>query len=887
MAQTISKEAAMKALFSNRLTTISTLLDIDDKSRQKVPLLPNPIQRDVILSSSMRDIYVKPAQVGFTSIVVGDFYLDNITINGTVSVIISYDEFSAQRQILKAKRYHQSLQHKIPTIPRLEHKSATELSWMNKDTNFYSTMYIFSARSYMLGRGEVIHNLLLDEYAFWPEGTHEMVMSSALQRVPLTANTKVRIGCYDKNTELLTKGGWVAFPDLREDMEIFTKNPFTNRAYYTKPQAVLEYPYNGKMFHLKGKRLDLLVTPDHDLWVKSRASGHGSNYKFRKAPELAKSGALFDTSVNWEGVEEDYFALPALGSKPEVRIPMYLWAEYLGYFLSEGYTDAGCGTWLCQNGNSEHWFDMINASEKLAMVLGAEQYESARKGRELLEWCIRDSRLHSYLSSYTMPKRLPDNMRFVKCEYMQVLIDAFSKGDGSSSRNCLFNTSLPLMNSLQEVLLKLGYSTNLYPRSSTVGRRKVEYMLSWSAESNVSFRHKLPEEVDYSGTVYCATVPHHLLLVRRNGKAVWCGNSTANGEDNPFCEVYRAAKEGTALGGSVYKYHFYPWFMHPEYVMYATDPFCMQGDDTDPLPNLQPDEIRLMRLLVEVYGDDELTAMARLRWRRYKIAEVASLRRSGETMFIFSQEFPEDDETCFMTAGDQAYDADIISSKIRDCYPAPIHRTVMNLKNGTSAGVDVWYDREKGRSYILSIDPGKGKTSESVGQVWTFDEGYTRPDGTEVPPSMVHCATIAGFYDEWEMAQYCMDLARYYENTVIAPEDNLDIVSHLREWPNLYMREDPRTGRGIRAIGWQTNLSTKPYMITELNRNMDYITCHDIRFWSQCRNIRRNASVKSGIIVVGADDHHDCGAIAIVCRSAQAVQVGYVGSAGWPDDWGK
>jgi len=547
----------MKALFSNRLATLGTLLEIDDKDRQRVPLIPNPIQEDVVVNSGLRDVYVKPASIGFTSIIVGDFYLDNITVNGTVSVIVSYDEFSAQRQILKAKRYHQSLQHKIPTVPRLDHKSATELSWENKDTNFYSTMYIFSARSYVLGRGEVIHNLLLDEYAFWPIGTHEMVMSSALQRVPLSTRTKVRIG------------------------------------------------------------------------------------------------------------------------------------------------------------------------------------------------------------------------------------------------------------------------------------------------------------------------------------------STANGEDNPFCEVYRAAKEGTALGGSVYKPHFYPWFIHPEYVMYATDPFCMPGDEVDPLPNLQPDEIRLMRLLVDTYGFDELTAMAKLRWRRYKIAEVTSLRRSGETMFIFSQEFPEDDETCFMTAGDQAYDSDVIASKIRDCYPASIHRTAMNLKNGTSAGVDVWYDKEEGRSYLLSIDPGKGKTSESVGQIWIFNEGYTRQDGTEVPPEMIHCATIAGFYDEWEMAQYCIDLARYYNDAVIAPEDNLDIVSHLKDYPNLYYREDPRTGRGIKAIGWQTNLSTKPYMITELNRSMDYITCHDIRFWSQCKNIRRNAFVKSGIIVVGADDHHDAGAIAIVCRSAQAVQIGYVGSAGWGDDWGR
>ncbi len=558
-----TEDEALKTLFSDRRLTLSTLLDIDDKNRQRVPLMPNPIQENIILTSGLRDIYVKPAQVGFTSIIVGDFFLDNITINGTVSVIISYDEFSAQRQILKAKRYHQSLRRKIPTIPKLDHKSATELSWEDKDTDFYSTMYIFSSRSYVLGRGEVIHNLLLDEYAFWQLGTHEAIMASALQRVPLSPQTKVRIG------------------------------------------------------------------------------------------------------------------------------------------------------------------------------------------------------------------------------------------------------------------------------------------------------------------------------------------STANGEDNPFCEMYRAAKEGTAISGSVYRHHFYPWFLHPEYVMYPDSPFCLSGDDQEILPNISSDETVLIHKFINTYSLDEQIATAKIRWRRYKMAEMASMRRSGETQFIFSQEFPEDDETCFMMAGDQAYNSDIITTKIRNCIPAPESKDITAVdpitKGTVNATLDIWHNVEEGKGYVISIDPGKGKISESVGHVWNFVEGYRDKEGNEIPPVMQHCATLAGFYDEWEMAILMMEVGHYYNGGVICPEDNLDIVSHLRGYPDLYYREDVRTGKLIRAIGWQSNISTKPYMITEVSRHLDDIDCQDIRFWSQCKNIRRNAMVKSGILVVGADDHHDAGAIAIVCRSAMPIARGYVGNTtegGWGDGWG-
>ena len=326
--------------------------------------------------------------------------------------------------------------------------------------------------------------------------------------------------------------------------------------------------------------------------------------------------------------------------------------------------------------------------------------------------------------------------------------------------------------------------------------------------------------------------------------------------------------------------------------MYADDTFCLPGDDRDPLPNIQSDEAILLRLLVESFGHSELEAMSRLRWRRYKKAELASLRRAGDTIFIFEQEFPEDDETCFLVAGDQAYNTDIITDKIHNCIPAPITKNIVAVDKVThatlSATLDIWHDVEKDRGYVISIDPGKGKTSESVGHVWYFLEGYRDKDGNEIPPVMQHCATLAGFYDEWEMAELMKEVGHYYNTGVICPEDNLDIVSHLRDYSDLYWREDVRTGKSIRAIGWQSNLSTKPYMITEVSRHLEDIDCQDVRFWSQCRNIRRNRMFKSGILVVGADDHHDAGAIAIVCRDAMPIARGYVGNTtegGWDEKW--
>ncbi|GAG96096.1 unnamed protein product, partial [marine sediment metagenome] len=171
----------------------------------------------------------------------------------------------------------------------------------------------------------------------------------------------------------------------------------------------------------------------------------------------------------------------------------------------------------------------------------------------------------------------------------------------------------------------------------------------------------------------------------------------------------------------------------------------------------------------------------------------SSLRRSGETRLLFGQEFPEDDVTCFQAAGDQWYDSEVVNNMAKNCYPAPIRHLLS----------DIWYDKEEGLNYLVAIDPGLGKVSESVATVWKFKEGY-KLNGVDVPPEFKHCATMSGLYEDFDMADKSKALARYYNEAIIANEDSLGISSHLKDYPKLYYRTDPVTGRVGTNIGWQT-----------------------------------------------------------------------------------
>ncbi|MBO8144465.1 MAG: ribonucleoside triphosphate reductase [Thermodesulfobacterium sp.] len=72
------------------------------------------------------------------------------------------------------------------------------------------------------------------------------------------------------------------------------------------------------------------------------------------------------------------------------------------------------------------------------------------------------------------------------------------------------------------MVLKLGYSANIYEKKKD---NFTWYRVSISKTKYFKLQNKNIAKAKYKGKVYCLEVPNHVLFVRRNGKACWCGNS--------------------------------------------------------------------------------------------------------------------------------------------------------------------------------------------------------------------------------------------------------------------------------------------------------------------------------------------------------------------------
>jgi ribonucleoside-diphosphate reductase alpha subunit len=110
-------------------------------------------------------------------------------------------------------------------------------------------------------------------------------------------------GCYDKETEVLTKEGWKFFKEVTEDDLIAQIDSETFVVSYAKPKRIVAYKHTGDMYHFKAKskkypelQFDLLVTPDHRMLYSLFKDGERVHNKLSE--EYAET---FELSMNESG----------------------------------------------------------------------------------------------------------------------------------------------------------------------------------------------------------------------------------------------------------------------------------------------------------------------------------------------------------------------------------------------------------------------------------------------------------------------------------------------------------------------------------------------------------------------------------------------------------
>jgi len=120
------------------------------------------------------------------------------------------------------------------------------------------------------------------------------------------------LSCYDSKTEVLTDNGWKKFSEVRHSDKICSLNLKNGGVEFQNPMGMFVYRYEGKMYRLKTKTIDLLVTPNHKLLYSPCDFRRPKPFRLREAQFLFNRSKRFKKDGIWRGKNERYFTLPAV-----------------------------------------------------------------------------------------------------------------------------------------------------------------------------------------------------------------------------------------------------------------------------------------------------------------------------------------------------------------------------------------------------------------------------------------------------------------------------------------------------------------------------------------------------------------------------------------------
>jgi glycosyltransferase involved in cell wall biosynthesis len=356
--------------------------------------------------------------------------------------------------------------------------------------------------------------------------------------------------CYDEKTRVLTRDGFKYFKELSYDDEVATLNLKTEELEYQKPEKIVRFRRRDKMISIKGSLFDVCVTPDHKMVVREKSESNWGLTPLNKLISKGKSNQIIlpekyraKKNCKWlKGKEKSVFKIPTLSdNKYPVRkhttteISMDVFLEFMGWYLSEGSTYAAKRGYVntITQVKEKYIPEIIDCIKKMG-------FNPFKKKKDII---FHSREMHHYLKQFgkSKDKFIPVWIKDLSPRQLKILLDSLFKGDGSLYKNGDWvkytTTSKRLAEDIQECLLKTGLSGAISiedPLLKTPGKigdryirgKLLQYVVSVNRDRNEpSMYYAKLQEIDYDGFVYCATVPNHTMLVERNGKVIFSGNT--------------------------------------------------------------------------------------------------------------------------------------------------------------------------------------------------------------------------------------------------------------------------------------------------------------------------------------------------------------------------
>ena len=392
-----------------------------------------------------------------------------------------------------------------------------------------------------------------------------------------------KLHCLTPDHDVLTTSGWMPIHQVTTHHKVATLTQ-KGELIYQHPTAIHNYlDYEGELYQIRNKNIDLLVTPNHRMYVKNgKITGTTfTEYQLVQAKHIYKKHKKY--LKNATNTSPDYqFVLPSVYSNslqreiPAKQLDMEAWLIVFGLWIAEGWARTNVVTnHNTQESNIQMVYPVVICQDKPRVVavlgpalrqLGYNYFVNQEK------FYVNDKQLWSYLHPLSLGaplKQLPEWVWELSQRQAQRLLHSMCLVDGTWRKNSMFyyTTSLRLADDVMRLALHAGWSSNKYLHQRTgnfggisEGQRLTSNFDVWRLaiiEKNnspaVNHGHHKTQSVQvekilplYKGAVHCISVPNEVFYVRRNGIPIWTGNSRSTG---PYSLVTQQPLRGRSKQG--------------------------------------------------------------------------------------------------------------------------------------------------------------------------------------------------------------------------------------------------------------------------------------------------------------------------------------------------
>lgn len=355
--------------------------------------------------------------------------------------------------------------------------------------------------------------------------------------------------CMKHDVDVLTIDGWKRISNITKNdkVAILIDN---NIIKYENPLEVYNFDYNGDMYKLTSKYIDIDVTIDHELYVKTISNTYiyNSESKFELKPAKEIVGKNIEFKKNCTNVNLDQSCIILQNNDTKITFDMNPFLKLVGTFITCGHLDNENTIYFtCATKNK------LNNINDICKTLDIELIKSDKSNiiyKYIYEF--HDETIYRFFKNCDingLDKSLPKFVFDLSQTQSQILLNSIVGSNEFSNRELEYYTySKKLIDDIMILTIHAGWSAIIndkvqsinYENNSSTNDKSIDdknkdlLMIRINKSKNnpyIENKNKGQEEIyKYNGKVYCLQVSSHVFMARFNNKNVWIGNCSRAGQ---------------------------------------------------------------------------------------------------------------------------------------------------------------------------------------------------------------------------------------------------------------------------------------------------------------------------------------------------------------------